>query len=189
MMNVVLDSPWRLSHKSSEFKLILSLYLDGGWTHTFIQWISHSGQPYEAAICMMNVVLDSPERLSHKSSEFKLILSLHLEVGWTHTFIQWISHSGQPYEAAIFMMIVVLDGPWRLPHESSEFKLILSLHLDVGWTHTLIQWISHSGQPYEVAIFMMNVVWDSPWRLSYESSTDFVTACGCWLNIGLQCVS
>jgi hypothetical protein len=125
----------------------------------------------------------------HKSSEFKLILSLHLEVGWTHTFIQWISHYGQPYKAAIFMMIVVLDGPWRLSHESSEFKLILSLHLDVGWTHTFIQWISHYGQPYEAAICMMNFVLDSPWRLSYESSTNFVTTCGCWLNIGLRCVS
>ena len=32
---------------------------------------------------MMNVVLDSPGRLAHKSSESKLILSLHLDVGWT----------------------------------------------------------------------------------------------------------
>ena len=129
MMNVVLDSPEKLSHNSSEFKLILSLHLDVGWTHTFIQWISHYGQPYKAAIFMMIVVLDGPWRLSHESSEFKLILSLHLEVGWTHTFIQWISHYGQPYKAAIFMMIVVLDGPWRLSHEFSEFKLILSLYL------------------------------------------------------------
>ena len=129
MMNVVLDSPERLLDKSSEFKLILSLHFDVGWIHTVIQWISYYGPPYKATIFMMNVVLDSPEKLSHNSSEFKPILSQYLNVGWTHTFIQWVSHYGQPYKAAIFMMIVVLDGPWRLSHEFSEFKLILSLYL------------------------------------------------------------
>ena len=166
MMNVVLDSPGRLAHKSSEFKLILSLHCDVGWTHTFIHWISHYGRPYKAAICMMKVVLDSPGRLSHRSSEFKLILSLHFDVGWSHTFIHWISHYERPYKAAICMMNVVLDSPWRLSHKSSEFKQVFSQHLDVGWTHAFFHWISHYGLPYEAAICMMNVVLDSPKRLS-----------------------